>query len=340
MITRIKEVNCMTVLVIGLGSMGKRRIRLLQKYDAQMRIVGIDSNMERCKIAEREYSIIIYNELQRAFEEENVDRAFICTAPLSHAELIEYCLKRGLHVFTELNLVDHLYKENIELAKKVNKVLFLSSTFLYRKEIEYMAKRIYEKNERVNYVYHAGQYLPDWHPWENYKNFFVGQKETGGCREFMAIEFPWIIEVFGEIKSVQAWADKMSNLELDYPDNYLILLEHLNGNRGMIAFDIVSRKASRNMEIFGKELYLKWDGTPEGLIRYDFETKEDLVIKLYDTIDKRTDYSSSIIEDAYYQEIENFFEVIENNEVPKYSFEKDLKIINLINQIENQAGGK
>ena len=33
-----------------------------------------------------------------------------------------------------------------------------------------------------------GQYLPDWHPWESYKSFFVSNKKTNGCRELFAIE--------------------------------------------------------------------------------------------------------------------------------------------------------
>ena len=49
-----------------------------------------------------------------------------------------------------------------------------------------------EFSRPVNYIYHIGQYLPDWHPWENYKNFFVGDKRTGGVREIFGIDLPWL----------------------------------------------------------------------------------------------------------------------------------------------------
>lgn len=98
-------------------------------------------------------------------------------------------------VFTELNLVSDGYEEFTK--DEYDNRLFLSSTLLYRKDIQYIKDRVGE--ERVNYVYHVGQYLPDWHPWESYKDFFVGDKRTNGCREIMAIDLPWIESAFGKI---------------------------------------------------------------------------------------------------------------------------------------------
>ena len=37
----------MKLLVIGLGSMGKRRIRLLKEYDSSIEIIGIDKQAIR-----------------------------------------------------------------------------------------------------------------------------------------------------------------------------------------------------------------------------------------------------------------------------------------------------
>ena len=74
----------------------------------------------------------------------------------------------------------------------------------------------------VNYIYHIGQYLPDWHPWENYKNFFVGDRRTGGVREIFGIDLPWLLDAFGPVKHVYAEKDKLSGLEIDYPDLSLI----------------------------------------------------------------------------------------------------------------------
>lgn len=324
----------MTVLVVGLGSMGRRRIRLLKQFDKNAKIFGMDQSVDRRRSCSEEFKIATHSSFEEMENLHEVFCAFVCTSPLSHHSIISQCLKNGWHVFSELNLVDDGYVANIQLARDKGLTLFLSSTFLYREEIRYIKKKVEGNPEKVNYVYHVGQYLPDWHPWEHYSQFFVGDKRTNGCREIMAIELPWLVEVFGKVVDIQVRKDSMSTLQLPYPDNYLITLVHESGSKGLFALDVVSRKAVRNLELFGENLYLSWDGTPQGLIWYDTESKKEVQTVVYDKIDKQENYSRTIIENAYFQEIVSFFAAIAGNENPIYSFEKDMQIIELINRIE------
>lgn len=324
----------MDVIVVGLGSMGRRRIRLLKKYDEKIKIIGVDISDDRRTKVENEFNIETTDSLINACECSDIGAAFVSTSPLSHAAIINDCLNHDLHVFTEINLVLDGYDENIELSKQKNKLLFLSSTFLYRKEIGYIKKKVHDCNESLSYIYHVGQYLPDWHPWENYKNFFVENVRTNGCRELMAIEFPWITDVFGDITSIKSIRGKHSKLDIDYPDTYHIIVEHEDHHKGMIEIDIVSRKAERRLEVFGENLFITWDGTPESLSEYNIDEKSYDSIHLYDDYQRKDGYEQYIIEDAYYSEIVNFFESINNNIVPRYSFEKDKKILELVDYIE------
>lgn len=300
----------MRVVVIGLGSMGRRRIRLINKYNKKIQICGVDSKKERRKMCKDEYEIDTFSTLDYAIKKVDIDCAFICTPPLSHSEIILQCLNYGLHVFTELNLVADGYEENILLAKEKGLTLFMSSTFLYREEIKKIKELAQQTDFMLNYTYHIGQYLPDWHPWESYKDFFVGNKRSNGCREIFAIELPWLVNVFGDIVNIDVIKSKNSNLNIDYNDNYLLLIQHKNGNKGTLAVDVISRKPVRNLEVFGEELYLYWNGSPTGLYIYDFETKKDVNIKLYKKIDQLTNYSSFVVENAYFNEVISFFEAV------------------------------
>lgn len=324
----------MRVVVIGLGSMGKRRIRLIHKYRGTIQIVGVDNNEERRKVCENEYEIETFNSLTEAVDTINIDCAFVCTSPLSHSEIITQCLNYGLHVFTELNLVDDGYDKNILLARQKGLILFMSSTFLYREEIKKISILSKQTDCMLNYTYHIGQYLPDWHPWENYKDFFVGNKRSNGCREIFAIELPWLVDIFGDIVKVDVIKSKISNLNIDYNDNYLLLIQHKNGHKGTLAVDVVSRKAVRNLEIYGEKLYIHWDGSPKGLYVYDFEAKKDVNIHLYEEIDQLNDYSSFVVENAYLNEVISFFEAVTEGKIPAYSFEKDKDILKIIDRIE------
>lgn len=325
----------MRVIVVGLGSMGKRRIRLLKKINESIQIMGVDTNFERAQAVSIEYAIDVCDNLDLVLKDYGADCAVISTAPISHANIINQCLKAGLHVFTEINLVANLYEENMRIAEEKGKVLFLSSTFLYRDEINFIMNRIEKSNTKLNYSYHIGQYLPDWHPWESINNFFVGDKRTNGCREIFAIELPWISKAFGKIVSYKVISGRNTFLSIDYKDNYMILLEHESGHKGMLAVDVMSRKAVRNLEIFGEDLYLSWDGSPYGLKEYDLEAKEDREVKIYEDVDMLKGYSSFIIENAYQKELESFFAVVEGLQSPKHTFKEDMEIIRLIDAIED-----
>ena len=324
----------MKIVVIGLGSMGKRRIRLIKKYNDQYQIFGIDSSEERRQTSEKEYSIETFANVDELLLNKSVDCAFVCTSPLSHSGIISRCLEKGLHVFTELNLVTDGYDENTMLAKENKRVLFLSSTFLYRQEVRKIKQLVKGSDCLLNYTYHIGQYLPDWHPWENYKDYFVGDKRSNGCREIFAIELPWLTDVFGVINKVHVMKNKIRSLDIDYDDNYMVMIEHANGHKGMLAVDVVSRKAIRNFELFGEELFLQWDGSAEGIKVYDFDHKEEKKIQLYETVDQLEQYSKFVVENAYFDEIVSFFSVVEKREEPLYSFSKDRAILNIIDEIE------
>ena len=327
----------MIIAVIGLGSMGKRRVRLLERvkneglYDVI--VAGIDSNEGRRKEAEELYSIKTYASLGEMLKEIKPDATVISTSPLSHAAIIKECLKNDLHVFTEINLVADGYEDNVAEARDRNRVLFLSSTPMYRKEIQYISGWI-GGNFNGIYHYHIGQYLPEWHPWENYKNFFVGDKRSNACRELFAIELPWLCDTFGEVVAFNSMHNKVSKLELPYDDCYVVTLEHASGVMGNITIDVVTPKGGREFELWTEGRYLEWKGTPDTLAEYDAQEKTLRKIELYDKYEQNENYNKFVIEDAYYDELVNFMQVIQGTGTARHTFVKDLKVLSLIDKIE------
>lgn len=323
----------MKCLIVGLGSMGKRRARLLRGIQPDITICGVDFSEERRAEAES-LGIKAYRSISQAVAAEQFDAAFVSTAPKSHAVVISELLDANLSVFTEINLIADGYKENMAKAKEKDLLLFLSSTMLYRGETQYIKQQVDAFGKPVGYLYHIGQYLPDWHPWENYKNFFVGDKRTGGCREIFGIEMPWLIDTFGPVKDVYAVKDKLSGLEIDYPDHYLVTLTHENGTRGQLAVDVVSPKAVRSFEVYGEGLHLFWEGNPKKLYRFDAETKEKCAVETYKTVERDARYSDNIVENAYVDELTNFLDALAGKAEPRYSFARDLETLAVIDRIE------
>lgn len=324
----------MKIIVIGLGSMGKRRLRLLSERK-DVELFGIDSQESRCEEVKEKFGITCFKSIAEALESENIEAAVISTSPLSHASIIKECLTHNLHVFTEINLVQDGYEENIVLAKNKKLVLFLSSTFLYRKETQTIIEIVQNAKCPLNYIYHVGQYLPDWHPWESYNSYFIGNSRTNGCREIMAIDLPWVVSAFGPIKSVSAIKSKNSELNITYNDNYLITLEHKSGHKGVFAVDVVSRKSGRNIEIFGEHLHLSWNGTADSLKIFNIEEKKDEVVSFDDAFEHVEGYAVFVTENPYREELNSFLKQISDKSYsPAWDFEKDKVVLDIIDQIE------
>ena len=322
----------MKALIVGLGSMGKRRIRLLKGIDPSIEIIGVDTWDERRAQVE-EMGHKTFTSIADAANEKP-DVAFVCTAPLSHYAILKELLTYKINSFTELNLVKDGYEELMELAKANDTVLFLSSTMLYRGEINFILDEVKKFDKPISYIYHIGQYLPDWHPWESYKNFFVGNKRTNGCREIFGIEMPWLIEAFGKVTDVYSVSNKVTDLDIDFDDRYFVTLTHESGARGVLSVDVVCPKAVRNLEVYGEGLHLFWEGNPKALWKFNNETKEKEFINTYVTFEHDSRYSDNIVENAYVDEMQNFLNVVKGAETPKYSFEKDLYTISVMDKIE------
>lgn len=324
----------MRVLVVGYGSMGRRRIRLYRQIDENAEIICVDSNSERIKQIQED-GFIAFSNLDDAIKmKPNI--AFVSTSPLSHAEIIPFLLENKIHTFTEINLISKNYDRMIHLSRENNVRLFLSSTMLYKNQIKKIKEIVQKEVQPLTYIYHIGQYLPDWHPWESYKDFFVGKKESNGCREIYAIQLPWIVDTFGEIEKHYVISQKTTNLEIDFDDTYITSFEHANGNKGVFVVDIVSRVATTYLEVIGENIHLTWDGSNEGLKIYNIAEKKYETFLAYDNEVHNENYAANIVENTYLDEIKDFINFVKTGKTPMWSFEKDYKILALIDRIEGK----
>lgn len=324
----------MKFVVIGLGSMGSRRIRLLQAHYPEINIVGVDSSELRQEAARNTFNIETTYSLSQAYEGGNIDAVLICTSPISHEAIIREALGLNLNIFTEINLLNHYYEEIIQQAEEKKCKLYLSSTLLHREEMQYIQQCI-QQDTAVTYRYHVGQYLPDWHPWESYKDFFVAHKATNGCREIFAIELPWIIEVFGRVESISVEKQKITTLDIDYPDTYQVLVKHETGVCGVLSVNVVSRVAKRELDIIGEMTQISWRGTPDSLFSWSHQTRQLEAVPTYKDPVHQAGYASNILENAYLSELTEFIDFLEEKiKKTRYSFPQDFYVVNLINQIE------
>lgn len=325
------EIN--RILVVGYGSMGRRRIRLAGELLPNAEFICVDSNITR-QVQAREDGHISVSSIEKGLEF-SPDIAFVCTSPGHHADIILYLLEAGIHVFTELNLTSDRYDLIAETSAKNNAIIFVSSTLVYKRQMGIFKSIVLEQGKPLTYIYHVGQYLPDWHPWESYKDFFVGKRETNGIREIMAIQLPWIIDTFGKVKEIKVLSQRCTTLDIDFPDSVILNLVHENGCIGSFIVDVTSRKAVTSLEIIGENVHVFWGGHNDDLKKLNIESKELEGVTVYATEQHIEGYSDNISEEPYKDEIREFIGAINGKKV-RYGLEQDAYVLNLIDQIENE----
>ncbi len=128
----------------------------------------------------------------------------------------------------------------------------------------------------------------------------------------------------------------MSNLEIGYDDTVFTMLTHNDGTIGLLLSDVVSPKPVRELEIFGDGFHIFWEGSPSTLYEFDIEKKQKVNLALYEKATRLEGYSDNIVEEAYTDELLNFLAVLKGEENAAYSYEHNLKVLNLIEEIERR----
>src|SRR5438094_5052342 len=107
----------MKILIVGLGSMGKRRIRNLQKFGYRD-IVGFDIRDDRKREVYKNYKIKTISSLTDIIKEKpNV--MIISTPPDLHLQYANIAIKNNINFFTEVNLLSGHVKQIVKnLGKK------------------------------------------------------------------------------------------------------------------------------------------------------------------------------------------------------------------------------
>jgi predicted dehydrogenase len=306
-------------LVIGLGSMGKRRVRNLIALDCD-NIAGFDIRPDRRKYSNSEYNIVTFKSLESAINKFNPDVFIISTPPEFHMEYANFAFDRKIHCFIEGSVVDA--DKILELSQKIKEtdtVIVPSCTMRFypgpMKIKELVEQGVVGKP--LNFNYQTGQYLPDWHPWEDIEDFYVSNPETGGCREIVPFELTWLNDIFGYPKPLACVKRKLTDMNADIDDIYHCLLSYPAGVIGNLTVEVISRpRTTREFRLIGTDGEIVFDGEA-GTVKYINSSMEDWEVTVFNKGTVESQYINP--EEPYIEEIRSFLKAVERKEVACYS---------------------
>lgn len=300
----------MNILVIGCGSIGERHIRNLRSTYPDFRILATDVSKERLSLMEKQYHVKACKDVGEAFRSK-IDAVLVCTPPALHVPVALNAVENKAHVFIEKPLSNSV--EGIDkLLQKANSaglVIFVGYVFRFHPGLK-LVKRILGSGELGQVLLaHAeyGQYLPDWRPWQDYKQSYTAKKDLGGGIILdSSHEIDYLRWLVGDVDRVSAFAGKLSELEVETEDAAGILLRFNQGSIGMIRADFVRRDYSRSCELICQKGTIKWN------------YQED-VVKVYRHARKAWEEQNNLMPDKnemYISEMKQFVACVLGKEKP------------------------
>jgi predicted dehydrogenase len=114
---------------------------------------------------------------------------------------------------------------------------------------------------------HWGEYLPGWHPWEDYRQGYSARVDLGGG-VILTLSHPidylrWLgqacVPALGEVGAVWAFAGHLSDLDVEVEDTAEIGLQFDNGVIGSLHLDYNQQPSAHYLEIIGTLGTLHWN---------------------------------------------------------------------------------
>ena len=324
------------ILIIGLGSMGKRRVRNLQSLGIK-NIIGFDKREDRRVESAQKYGINVVNSFEEAMANFKIDAFVISLPPDIHHIYMKMAIESSIPAFIEASVVDTAFEAMIAESKEKGICLAPSCTMFFHPAIKKIAKIVKNGDLGIisNFLYHSGQYLPDWHTYEDVSEFYVSNKDTGGGREIVPFELTWITLVLGFPKRVVGLYKNTIQIKgaEQIDDTYNLLMDYGNSIFNL-SVDVVSRYATRRLTINGAKKQLHWNWDDNMIKIYDPESGNWDEIK-YETTSAQSGYNKNITEQMYVDEMSAFLKAANNESVFPNSLEHDHKVLKILYAVEN-----
>lgn len=324
-----------SVFVIGLGSMGKRRVRNLTRIGLP-RVIGFDPREDR-RIEAREQTptLELVSDVNDGYAAAP-DAVVISTPPDLHTSYARDAVRHGLPFFTEASVVDDDADRLLEESRQAGVVAAPSCTLRFQPSIKRM-KELVDAGRigtLLAFTHHSGQYLPDWHPWEDYRRFYAGQRRTGACREIVPFEFIWLTWLAGEVRNVTAYRAKVSDLDVDIDDVYQVLTRHDGGAIGHLLVDVLAREPIRRTTLIGSLGTLHWEWAERTVTLYEASTKAHTTF----TEDIGTVQAGYVhAEEPYVEEMRAYLAAVAGERPWPYPLEDDLAMLRLLQAAERSS---
>jgi predicted dehydrogenase len=306
------------IAVAGLGSMGSRRVRDAVALGHE--VVGFDVRADRRRSATDRFGIAAAESFDE-LADSAVEALVISTPPDQHVSYYEWARARSVPFFSEANILTPR-PEWFEGA-----IGFPSATWRFYPPLQALHQELETAGTPLTVHHQYGSFLPLWHPYESYDDFYAGRRrETCAAREMVPFELEWLTWLFGPVAAVTGWHGRLREWRTDIDDAYSLQLEFERGASGTLLVELHQLQPCWRARVSCVDAAFELDGRTHQLVRHRADGESSVVAAPLDDF-----------ESVYHAEIAAFLDAVTGTaEYPK-TWAEDRRLSDVLVAAEESA---
>ncbi len=318
----------MKFLIAGYGSIGRRHFRnLLDIGEGDILFYSTNnSTIDKDEIS----GFIIETDLKNALAHQP-DAVIVSNPTSMHLDVAIPAAKAGCHLLIEKPLSHNMERidELRRIVDQTGKKVLIGFQFRYHPGLQKIKELLTERRigKPLSVRAHWGEYLPNWHPWENYQKGYSARADLGGgviltlCHPFDYLR--WLL---GEVDSVQSFLGYSGELGLmEVESTAEINLKFKSGVIGSVHLNYNQRPPVHDLEIIGSQGTIYWNGLEGSLKVFSAITGKWKEFSLNKDFERNK---------LFLSEMKHFVEIIRTEKAPICSLDDGIKIQKLVQEIK------
>jgi predicted dehydrogenase len=321
------------IIIVGLGSIGKRHLRLARELmpEADIRVLRHKATNEV-----PEYSNGSFSDIEDAIAFAPNIAVIASPAPF-HVPTALSLAEAGIHLLIEKPLSSSQVgvMQLIEVCQKGGVALLVGYNLRFLPSLRRFRDLLGEGviGNVLSVRCEIGQYLPSWRPNSDYRQGVSARSELGGGVLLeLSHELDYLRWIFGEVEWVKASLSRHSGLEIDVEDAAYLTLGFVNAEDeqqliGTVNLDFIRHDTTRLCTAIGEKGSLRWNGLTGEVSLYGVGAKEWR--ELYGIPHQPNE--------SYVAEWKNFIECVIEHKPPLITGEDGLKVLQIIEAVHSSA---
>ena len=339
----------MKYLIAGLGSIGRRHMRNLIALGEKDIVLF---RTRKATMPDDELAgFPVETDFHEALKKHKPDAVIVGNPTSMHLDIAIPAAEAGCAILLEKpisNSIERLDQFESAVKKSGSKVL-VAFQFRFHPGL-IRAKQLISDGEIGRIIsahVHFGEYLPAWHPWEDYRQGYAARADMGGgvvLTQCHSLDYlPWLV---GKVRSAWGFTGKLSYLEVDVEDTAEIGLRFESGALGNLHLDFNQQPPAHRFEIIGTKGTIKWD-LSDGATRIYRASAESLSISTGREIKAGGEWESYPLPEnwernvMFLEQMKHFVAVVRGEAEPACTLEDGVRVMKLISAVhESQRTGQ